>query len=126
MFKVLINFLIVLFFLLAAPVSLAAQSNSFVTVINPVRGADFWDDKTQTPQTAVSGQMEILKKSNVPATWLIRVDGLKDNGLVNIYDANSSDTEVEAIYFNATNDISNFDNLYQAVVKFIEWYNKKR
>lgn len=82
MLKKIAIFLVVLLALFLAPISRATE-NSFVTVINPVRGSDFWDLKDQTPQTAVSGQMEILKKSNVPATWLVRVDSLKDKNLIN-------------------------------------------
>jgi len=80
MLKKITIFLIVLLAFILTPVSYAAE-NSFVTVINPVRGSDFWEE-TQALQEAVIGQMEVLKKYNVPSTWLIRVDGLKDKALV--------------------------------------------
>lgn len=84
MLKKFAYFLVLVLFFTLAPASKAAGDSSFVSVVNPVRGNDFWDVKNQTPQTAVLGQMEILKKSDVPATWLVRVDGLKDKNLVNI------------------------------------------
>ncbi len=59
-----------------------AQSNNFVSVVNPIRGSDFWALKDQTPQTAVLGQMDILKKQNIEATWLIRFDALVDSIIV--------------------------------------------
>lgn len=69
--------LLVLFlFSLALAPQAFAQSNSFVSIVNPIRGNDFWDLKDQKPETAVLGQIEILNKFNLPATWLIRFDAL--------------------------------------------------
>lgn len=58
-----------------------AQSNAFVSIINPVRGNDFWDIGSQREDTAVLGQIDILKKFNLSATWLVRFDAL-DNGRI--------------------------------------------
>lgn len=81
--------LIFLFFLLTAflfsPVAVFAQSPSFVSVVNPVRGNDFWENDQQTPQIAVIGQLEILKQQNISATWLIRYDGLKDTIIIDLF-----------------------------------------
>lgn len=66
--------------LLATPAF--AQDKNFVSIVNPVRGSDFWVQK-QTPQTAVLGEMEILKNQNVDATWLIRFDALSDEKIIN-------------------------------------------
>lgn len=52
--------------------------NSFVSVVNPIRGTDFWDLKGQTVGTAVKGEISILNKFNLSATWLIRFDALND------------------------------------------------
>ncbi len=58
-----------------------AQSSSFVSIVNPVRGGDFWEEKDQRPQTVVFGQLEILRQQNIPATWLIRFDALKNTNI---------------------------------------------
>ncbi len=58
-----------------------AQGSSFVSIVNPVRGGDFWEEKDQQPQTVVFGQLEILRQQNIPATWLIRFDALKNTNI---------------------------------------------
>ncbi len=56
--------------------------SDFVSVVNPIRGNDFWDTKDQKIETAVLGQIEILKKFNIKAVWLIRYDALSE-GVIN-------------------------------------------
>ena len=82
---------LVLFLLLAilAPGTFAQNNsfisegkNSFISIVNPVRGNDFWDLKDQEPETAVSGQIAILRKFNMPATWLIRFDALDISSII--------------------------------------------
>lgn len=68
--------------ILINPLLVFAKSDSFVSIVNPVRGGDFWDQTDQQPQTAVLSQIEILKKFNLPATWLIRFDALSDRKIV--------------------------------------------
>lgn len=55
-----------------------AKSNHFISIVNPVRGTDFWELKDEQIQDAVLGQAQILKKFNLEATWLIRYDALND------------------------------------------------
>lgn len=59
-------------------------SDNFVSVVNPVRGDDFWELKDQTPVTAVKGQAEITKKLNIPVTWLIRYDALNNQEVLSV------------------------------------------
>lgn len=66
-----------LFFIILTP-KVFAQSNQFVTIVNPIRGSDFWAIKDQKPETAVVGQSAILDKFNLPASWLLRFDALQD------------------------------------------------
>ncbi len=53
-------------------------NNNYVTVINPVRGSEFWDDKVITPSQAVITEQSTVKQLSVPATWLFRYDALID------------------------------------------------
>lgn len=79
-----IKFFFILFFFLISifyPAGVFAQTNSFVSIVNPVRGTDFWDLENQKIEDAVFGQIEILKKYNLNSTWLIRFDAL-DNKVV--------------------------------------------
>lgn len=72
----------IFFILLSINKPAFAQSNSFVTVVNPVRGEEFWDLKDQKPQDAVNGQLEILTKNKISATWLLRSDALSNHEIV--------------------------------------------
>lgn len=78
-----------LFFLLSniffiKPVTAQVSQNSFVSIVNPVRGDDFWDMKNQKPIDALFGQMDMITKSNLQATWLIRFDALKNQEITNL------------------------------------------
>ncbi len=77
--------ILIIFFFLSLflyPKHLYAASNSFVTVVNPVRGGDFWELNNQKPAEALLGQIEVLNKFNIPATWLIRPDALTDKSVL--------------------------------------------
>ncbi len=54
-----------------------AADNSFISIVNPVRGSDFWDLK-EKPSEAVAGEREILSNYQISSTWLLRFDALKD------------------------------------------------
>ncbi len=79
--KKLIFLLLCLLSTFIAPVAFA-QGNSFVSIVNPVRGDDFWDLKDQKIETAVLGQIEILNNFTLPATWLIRFDALDEGRVI--------------------------------------------
>lgn len=74
--------LLILFVFLLFPSHSFAQTNSYANIVNPIRGADFWDLPNQKPEDAVLGQIEVLKQKNVSATWLIRYDALKNDSLL--------------------------------------------
>lgn len=80
-------FLLILFF---APKTFA-QNNSFVSIVNPIRGSDFWETKDQNPETAIAGQIDILKKINLPATWLVRFDALGNQQIISQLTNRSAD-----------------------------------
>ncbi len=71
--------------------SALAQSNSFVSVVNPIRGSDFWSVKGQDPHTAFLRQMDILKRQNIEATWLIRFDALSENKIIDSLKSSSNE-----------------------------------
>lgn len=92
MMKIFLSFLISLFlFLLPIPTSkVFAKSSSFVSIVNPIRGNEFWDIKDQLPFDAVASQMEILNENNLSATWLIRFDALSDPKIIEVLKNNPS------------------------------------
>ncbi|MCL4366975.1 hypothetical protein M1563_02300 [Patescibacteria group bacterium] len=61
-----------------------AVSSSFVTIVNPIRGEDTWDLPNQQPVDAVMGQMQIINRYQLSATWLIRFDALSDHNIINV------------------------------------------
>lgn len=76
--------LLILFFLwLVFVPKTFAQGSSFVSIVNPIRGADFWDISDQGVETAVLGQIGILNEYGLPATWLLRFDVLDNENIVN-------------------------------------------
>jgi len=76
-----ISILVSIFLFLQFSTSSFAQQNSFVNVVNPIRGNDFWNDKTQSLTEAVKGQTELSKKYSIPVTWLLRYDALVDSSV---------------------------------------------
>ncbi len=90
-------FLLLFSFLYPFPV--IAKSNSFVSIVNPIRGEDFWQLNDQQPETAVLGQMDILKRFNVSATWLVRADAL---GNTKIIDALKKSNDEKGLFLEVT------------------------
>lgn len=83
-------FVCLIFFIFLLPQKVFALESSFVSVVNPVRGEDFWEITNQQPETAVAGQMEILKKFNLPSTWLLRFDALDNKNIVDLLSASET------------------------------------
>lgn len=86
-------FLCLILALFLFPVSVSAQTdkinpNSYITVVNPIRGGDFWNEKNQKPIDAVLGQAEIVNSLNVNPTWLIRPDAYTDKVLIDLLKKN--------------------------------------
>lgn len=69
-----------IFFINSSPVS--ARANSFVSVVNPLRGGDFWNNKNQTPSKTVEEQLKTINQSNIQPTWLLRYDVLNDPEII--------------------------------------------
>lgn len=82
---------LVLFFLsiFIVPITFAQENsfisegkNSFISIVNPIRGDDFWNIENQDPKNAVLGQIAMLKNRNLSATWLLRFDALNNNDII--------------------------------------------
>jgi hypothetical protein len=75
---------LVVFSFLFSQNSLALE-NSFVNIVNPVRGRDFWGLKEQEPLTAVKEQLKVIQENNFAATWLLRPDAIFDSQIVDYF-----------------------------------------
>lgn len=76
--KILILFLV--FFSLFSAGQVQAQEQKQITIVNPIRGEDFWNypySILETPQK----QYELINQTNIEATWLVRYDALKNNNV---------------------------------------------
>ncbi len=63
------------------PTPAFAAEKKAITIVNPIRGQDFWNysyDILATPKK----QYELINKDNVEATWLVRYDALKNDQVV--------------------------------------------
>ena len=76
-------------FLLIIPTSIGAKTNAYLTIVNPIRGAEFWDQKNQKPIDAVISQMEIINSQKVAATFLIRFDVFSEKDITDLLKKNS-------------------------------------
>ncbi len=90
MIRIIFIFLTFLIFSLNAQ-EIFAQNNSFVSIVNPIRGSEFWELKDQSIDNAVKGQSEILTKYNLSATWLLRIDALDSKEILDLINKRSQD-----------------------------------
>ncbi len=101
--KIFISLIFFLLFIINTPLTLAAE-NSFVNVVNPIRGSDFWEDKTQQPVDVVKNEIEVLQKNEVVATWLIRFDALGDAKILAAVNSRTSDEK--GLFLEITNSLT--------------------
>lgn len=74
--------LVVIFLLFLFFTNTSFAQEKQISLVNPIRGADFWEYKHQILETP-KAQYEQISKSNLSATWLVRYDALKDESVVN-------------------------------------------
>lgn len=66
-----------LVFLLSPNISIAKESNQFITIVNPVRISNY----NQNPSLSIQNQYKIIKQMNLPATWLLTYDALSNKSV---------------------------------------------
>ncbi|OGE46354.1 hypothetical protein A3B39_00015 [Candidatus Daviesbacteria bacterium RIFCSPLOWO2_01_FULL_37_10] len=66
------------------PDNLFAASNRFITIVNPIRGDDFFQLEGAKPEDNFKNEWEEVKKRKLSATWLLRPDALIDKELVSL------------------------------------------
>lgn len=83
--------IIVSFFIKPSPIF---AENKFITIVNPVRGADFFQLEDQHPINNVKNQLQEISKRNLSATWLIRPDALFDGETTEFFKKLPMDQEI--------------------------------
>ncbi len=86
--------------IITSPDTALAKTNNFISVVNPIRGDDFWELKDQTSSTVVRSQLEMAQALKIPVTWLIRYDGLKNPEIVSLL--NNSPTDEVGLFLEVT------------------------
>ncbi|MDO8638558.1 MAG: hypothetical protein Q7R43_03205 [Candidatus Daviesbacteria bacterium] len=74
--------LLVCLLYLFSTANVLAASDKFVTIVNPIRGQDFFT-LNQKPIVTVKQEFQAISEKNLTATWLVRPDGLFDSEVVN-------------------------------------------
>jgi hypothetical protein len=90
--KILIGLLVISYWLLVP--NTYAATNKFITIVNPVRGGDFWELQNTNPKDNVEKSWNQVKLKQLPATWLIRPDALSDSELVGLLKSFSGNQEL--------------------------------
>lgn len=93
-------FLGTLIFGLVFPKKLHANEDPFLSIVNPVRGYDFWESE-YSPIDPVKAQKQIVEKNNLIATWLLRPDVVLDDELISYFQNEFASHEL-GIFFEVT------------------------
>ncbi len=64
-----------------------------VTIVNPIRGKDFWSYQHGLLDTSTQ-EYKVIAKNQLPATWLVRFDALTDPQIVGFLKSLNSQQEV--------------------------------
>ncbi len=85
-------FFLVLFFLNTTHVY--AVQNSYINIVNPIRGSDFFTLEGKRPIDNVKSEWQLIKNKNLPATWLIRPDNFQDGEMTALLKSFSQNQEL--------------------------------
>lgn len=77
------NFFLIFFLIFFASNAWAA-SDKYITIVNPIRGKDFFQLTNTSPKTNLEKQWTVIKEKNLSATWLIRPDAMHDQEIVSL------------------------------------------
>jgi hypothetical protein len=99
-YLILLPFLFSIFLGFQPGVFAQEKKEAFVTIVNPVRGKDFWS-KDFSPLEPVKGQYEAILAKNLPATWLLRSDAFSDPEISNFFKGLAKNQEL-GIFFEIT------------------------
>ena len=76
--KILLNLLFVSCFLAIPSPIQAIDRPHFISIVNPIRGPEGWNDARQSPLALPQYQYWLANQNNYPVTWLLRYDAVTD------------------------------------------------
>lgn len=104
--KVLIAFFTgVIVLLSTASLGEAASTNGFVSIVNPIRGGEYWTLQGQEPVTNVQQSYQIIEQNRLPATWLLRFDALADQKVLSTVNNFNQQQEL-GLFLEVTNSLA--------------------
>ena len=71
-----------------------AGQNKFITIVNPVRGNDFWQVSGQRPVDNLKKEWQLIGDKNLAVTWLVRPDAFEDSEVVSFFKNLPSNQEI--------------------------------
>ena len=83
----------IFFILIPRNVSALNPGEKYATVVNPVRGNEFWNH-SQNPLDTPKEQYKILKDKKIPVTWLLRYDVLVNDEMATFFKTLPADQEL--------------------------------
>lgn len=110
-------------FCLIAGKTVNAAENSFVTIVNPVRGDEFFDPKPTSFLDGFKIQKQLIANLNLPATWLLRFDILNSSLISNFM--NFSDNQELGIFLEITPSLAK-EALVSYPEKGIFWHDANK
>ncbi len=81
--------LVISFFLLFSKTVRALEVNSYVNIVNPVRGRTLWQSIE-----SVQRQIDLITEYKLPSTWLLQYDVLNDDISINLFKKLPANQEV--------------------------------
>jgi hypothetical protein len=123
-----LNFFLAFFLLFIfafLPGKIFASDNSFVTVVNPVRISSYINH----PEKSLAAEYEEIRVRNLPATWLLTYDVLKNRDMLNILHSFDEKQELGIMLevtpdfaFDAGVDYNESDSWHRAKSVFLTGY----
>ena len=83
--KIIKIFLLLSLFLFFFKKSVLAQNNSFITIVNPIRGEEFWNSTPGLLLEQAKLQEKTVTNAGLSATWLLRSDAFTSPSFANFF-----------------------------------------
>ncbi len=71
-----------------------AAEQKFITVVNPIRGSDFFQQPNLEPIDNLVKEWNGVRDQNLPATWLIRPDALSNQQIISLLKTMPANQEI--------------------------------
>lgn len=105
-FTVLLGIIVCLFLGFANTTNAKVSSNSFITIVNPVRLSAY----TKEPEVSIKAEYNEVQKRNLPATWLLTYDIIANPELASLF-AEMNNRQELGVFLEVTQKFSESSNV---------------